>query len=51
MKATGLGDVVESFTKATGIKKAVDKISAATGTPCGCQKRKKLLNRMFPSKR
>tara|TARA_R100001594_G_scaffold62995_1_gene97368 strand:+ start:1823 stop:1975 length:153 start_codon:yes stop_codon:yes gene_type:complete len=50
MKLKGLGDAVESFTKATGIKKAVDNISAATDTPCGCGKRKKLLNKYFPFK-
>jgi hypothetical protein len=50
MKATGLGDAVESFTKATGIKKAVDIISTAVDTDCGCGKRKELLNKYFPFK-
>ena len=51
MKSIGLGDKIENFTKATGIKKAVDTISKATGVPCGCNKRKKALNNMFPSKK
>ena len=50
MKPTGLGDKIENFTKATGIKSVVDTISKATGVPCGCNKRKKALNKMFPSK-
>jgi hypothetical protein len=50
MKPTGLGDRIENFTKATGIKAAVDTISKATGVPCGCNKRKNALNKMFPSR-
>ena len=44
----GLGDVVETVTKATGIKKVVNTVSAATGKDCGCGKRKDALNRTFP---
>ena len=36
----GLGDKIESFTKATGIKKVVDKVSQGLNIPCGCQQRK-----------
>ncbi len=50
MKPRGLGDRIENFTKATGIKAAVDGISRVTGVPCGCNKRKTALNKMFPSK-
>jgi len=50
MEPRGLGDKIENFTKATGIKSAVDGISRATGVPCGCNKRKSILNKMFPSK-
>ena len=50
MKSRGLGDRIENFTKATGIKSAVDNLSKATGVPCGCNKRKTILNKMFPSK-
>jgi hypothetical protein len=44
----GFGDTVEKFTKATGIKKAVDTIAEALDTDCGCDKRKKKLNELFP---
>jgi len=50
MKSRGLGDKIENFTKTTGIKAAVDGISRATGVPCGCNKRKNALNKMFPSR-
>jgi len=50
MKPRGLGDRVENFTKATGIKSVVDTISKAVDVPCGCNKRKTILNKMFPSK-
>jgi hypothetical protein len=39
----GLGDVVESITKATGIKKLVEAFTPE-GEDCGCDKRKKGLN-------
>jgi hypothetical protein len=45
-KKKGLGDQVESFTKATGIKAVVDKISEVTGVDCGCEKRKEWLNNL-----
>ena len=44
----GLGDSVEKFTKATGIRKIAEKIAEKTGKPCGCNKRKEKLNKMFP---
>ena len=47
MEPRGLGDKIENFTKATGIKSAVDGISRATGVPCGCNKRKSILNKCF----
>ena len=47
----GLGDSVEKFTKATGIKKAVEAASKLIKKPCGCNKRKDTLNRLFPYKR
>ena len=46
----GLGDKIESFTKATGIKKIVDTVSQGLNIPCGCEKRKNVLNKMFPGK-
>ena len=36
------------ITTATGIKTVVDKISEKTGKPCGCNERRKALNKMFP---
>jgi|TARA_R110002050_G_scaffold238371_3_gene374442 hypothetical protein len=50
MKPRGLGDTVENFTKATGIKRLVDKAAEVTGKPCGCNKRKEVLNKVFPYK-
>jgi hypothetical protein len=50
MKKRGLGDKIESFTKATGIKKVVDAVSQGLNVPCGCSQRKKTLNKLFPGK-
>lgn len=50
MKSRGLGDKIESFTKATGIKKVVDSLSQGLNIPCGCEQRKNTLNKMFPGK-
>jgi len=50
MKPRGLGDRIENIKKATGIKSVVDTISTVTNVPCGCNKRKTILNKMFPSK-
>lgn len=47
-KSKGLGDTIEKITTATGIKAVVEKVAEATGKPCGCQKRKDALNRVFP---
>ena len=48
-KSKGLGDTIESITKATGIKKAVETITKAAGVKdCGCGKRKDALNKLFP---
>ena len=41
----GLGDVVESITKATGIKKVVDKVSEVLDVDCGCEERKEKFNK------
>ncbi len=43
----GLGDTIESITKATGIKKLV---KWAFGEDCGCSERQEKLNQMFPYK-
>ena len=48
-KPKGLGDTIESITKATGIKKAVETVTKAAGVKdCGCGKRKDALNKLFP---
>ena len=47
-QSTGLGDTVEKITTATGIKKFIHKI---TGGDCGCDKRKQMLNKVFPYKK
>ena len=47
-KSKGLGDSIEKFTKATRIKHLVEKI---TKGDCGCDKRKKNLNKKFPYKK
>ena len=50
MISKGLGDRIESFTRATGIKKLVDTVSQGLNIPCGCQQRKETLNKMFPGR-
>lgn len=44
-KSEGLGDTIEKITEATGVKKAV---KWAFGKDCGCDKRKEILNNLFP---
>lgn len=51
MKSQGLGDTVEKITKATGIKTLVEKVSEGLNIPCGCQQRKKKLNKLVPYKK
>ena len=51
MKSRGLGDSIEKFTTKTGIKTIVDSVSEGLNIPCGCQKRKDVLNKMFPYKK
>ena len=46
-RSKGLGDTIDKITTATGIKKLVKK---ATGGGCGCNKRRKSLNKRFPYK-
>ena len=48
MKSKGLGDTIEKITTATGVKKFVHKV---TGGGCGCNKRKQILNKVFPYKK
>ena len=44
-KSKGLGDSVEKVLKATGIDKVAKKV---LGDDCGCEERKKALNKIFP---
>jgi len=48
MKSKGLGDTVHKFTTATGIATIVKKASKGN---CGCDKRRKKLNKKFPYSR
>lgn len=50
MKSKGLGDSIHKFTKATGIKTVTDMVSQGLNIPCGCEKRRELLNNKFPYK-
>jgi hypothetical protein len=45
MKSRGLGDSVAKFTKKTGIQQFVKKTFQKD---CGCEKRQKTLNDLFP---
>jgi hypothetical protein len=48
----GLGDTVETITKATGIKSAVEKLTKMMGKEdCGCGARKEWLNDKIPYKK
>jgi hypothetical protein len=47
-KAKGLGDTVEKVLEATGIAKVAKWV---LGEDCGCDKRKKNLNKLFPYKK
>jgi len=44
-KSEGVGDTIAKITKATGIEKAVKFLA---GEDCGCDKRKEVLNHIFP---
>ena len=50
-KSKGFGDSIEKITKATGIKTLTNAFSKVTKVPCGCDKRKGILNKMFPYKK
>mgnify|MGYP006439508413 FL=1 len=47
----GLGDTIEKITTATGVKHLVELASEKIGKPCGCNKRKEILNKIFPYKK
>lgn len=48
-KSKGLGDTIDKITTATGIKKVVHAVSKAVGKDdCGCEERRKKMNKAFP---
>lgn len=49
-KQKGVGDTIEAITEATGIKKIVETLEEKFDFDCGCDKRKELLNKLFPYK-
>ncbi|MCK9417026.1 hypothetical protein M0Q97_10240 [Candidatus Dojkabacteria bacterium] len=49
-KPLGLGDTIEKITEATGIKAVVEFLEEKLDFDCGCDKRKELLNKLFPYK-
>jgi len=51
-RSKGLGDTIEKITSKTGIKSLAEIASKALGyAECGCDKRKKWLNKQFPYKK
>jgi hypothetical protein len=51
-KSQGLGDTVAKVTSALGLDKLAESVAHAAGKEdCGCNKRKKKLNDMFPYNR
>ena len=50
MKDKGFGDTFERFSKATGIKWLIITVTGWFGLNCGCEYRRKLLNKWFPYK-
>jgi len=50
-KSKGLGDSIEKITRLTGIKSLAQMGARAVGKKdCGCNKRKNILNKVFPYK-
>jgi len=48
-KSKGLGDTIAKITNATGLDKVADAVAKAAGAEdCGCNKRRKTLNELFP---
>ena len=50
MKDKGFGDTFERFSKATGIKWLIITVTGWFNVNCGCEYRRKLLNKWFPYK-
>ena len=48
-KSKGFGDTIAKITHATGLDKVADAVAKAAGAEdCGCNKRRKTLNEIFP---
>ena len=48
-ESEGFGDTIAKFTHATGIDKVADSLAKAIGQEdCGCNKRRKVLNKLIP---
>ena len=48
-KSKGFGDTIAKVTHATGLDKVADAVAKAAGAKdCGCNKRRKTLNEIFP---
>ena len=48
-KSEGLGDTIAKITHATGLDKVADKVAKMAGKDdCGCGRRRKTLNEIFP---
>ena len=51
-ESAGLGDEIAKVTHALGLDKVAERIAHALGKEdCGCDKRRELLNELFPNKR
>jgi hypothetical protein len=51
-QSQGLGDTIAKVTNALGIDKLAEEVAQAMGKEdCGCNKRRKKLNEMFPYKK
>jgi len=51
MKSKGLGDDIKKITSATRLDKLAERIAELTSGDCGCERRRKKLNKLFPYKR
>lgn len=48
-KSKGLGDTIAKATHAVGLDKVVESVAKAVGKEdCGCNKRREMLNDLFP---
>ena len=51
-KSEGFGDTIAKITNATGLDKLADNIAKLAGAEdCGCNRRRKVLNKVIPYKK